>query len=136
MELLLNLIWVTLGMGAFLTLMWRRPQSSLGGLPYHRALLTLACVLLLLFPIVSVSDDLHPTQALLEEAPKRIQHFVSPLQAAHSSYSLPMLSMLLTLSVWCAPAAWQLWPPLESSTHALSGYRFSSHGRAPPAFVC
>ncbi len=133
MELLLNLIWVSLGMAAFLALMWHRPQSSPGGLAYPRALLTLACVLLLLFPIVSASDDLHPAQALLEEAPRRVQHFVSPLHLGHCGYPLPLLAILLTLAFWAAPAAWQLCPPVELSTPASSGFGLSSRGRAPPA---
>lgn len=134
MELLLNLIWLTLGMGAFLIFVRCRPQSSLKRLPFRRALLALACAVLLLFPIVSASDDLHPTQAVLEEATKRIQHFASPLQLSHGSSAVPMLTMMLALSLLFALAVWQPWRPLELKTHALRGYRLSPRGRAPPSF--
>jgi hypothetical protein len=77
MELLLNLIWVALAIGSFVVFT-RRHQLTSDGTVYWRSLLTLACVLLLLFPIISASDDLHPTQALMEEATKRVLHLASP----------------------------------------------------------
>ena len=131
MELLLNLVWFTLGMGAFLIFPRRRPQSSWERLPYRRALLALACVLLLLFPVISASDDLHPTQTLMEEASKRIPQFASPLQFSRTASMLPMLpalSLLFTLTML------RPWQPAEAKTHALSGYRLSPRGLAPPAF--
>jgi hypothetical protein len=137
MELLLNLIWVTLGMGAFLIFMRCYPQSSLKGLPYSRALLALASVLLLLFPVVSASDDLHPAQALMEEASKRIPQFASPLQASSDTSTTTMLPILwmLALSLLFALTTWQPWRPVEVGRHALSGYRLGSCGRAPPSFL-
>jgi len=136
MELLLNLIWVTLGMGAFLIFLWRYPQSGLKGLPYLRALLALACILLLLFPVVSASDDLHPAQALMEEASKRIPQFASPLQTSPDTSSTPMLPVLwmLALSLLFALTMWRRWRPVEMSRYALSGFELRSRGRAPPAF--
>src|ERR1035438_2059956 len=74
MELLLNLLWVAMALAAFCVFTWkRRAASQLPKVPYAKALLGLACVLVLLFPVISASDDLHPTQAVLEDATKRIQ---------------------------------------------------------------
>jgi hypothetical protein len=134
MELLLNLSWLTLGMAAYLIFLRCRTQSSLQSPPYSRALLALACVVLLLFPFVSASDDLHPTQAVLEEATKRIQQFASPLQFSHDSSATAMLPVLLTLCLLLALILWQPWRPVEAETHALNGYRLSSRGRDPPCF--
>jgi hypothetical protein len=131
MELLLNLIWLTLGIGAFLIFQHRQPHSCRERLPYRRGLLALACALLLLFPIVSASDDLHPTQALLEDATRRIQHFASPLQISHNSHA-PMLLLLVTLCLWFALTVQQKRQPVQSKTHALSGYCLRARGRAPP----
>ncbi len=80
MELLLNLAWVALALAAFSALLRSRSAKSQGRhkLPYGKALLALTCVLVLLFPVVSASDDLHPAQAVLEEATKRIQQFAAP----------------------------------------------------------
>src|ERR1700756_2611116 len=58
LELVLNAIWLALAGGAFALI----PQRS------KRARLGLACVLVLLFPIISVSDDLALDGNSLEEA--------------------------------------------------------------------
>lgn len=136
MELLLNLIWGTLSMGAFLIFLRCHPQSRLKGLPYLRALLALACVFLLLFPVVSASDDLHPAQVLMEEASRRIPQFASALQISHDTSSTPMLPMLwmLALSLLFGLTMWQPWRPVEVGRYALTGYRLGSRGRAPPPF--
>jgi hypothetical protein len=69
MELLLNLVWLTLALPAIW--IWRhgpaRVKCSRG---YSRlgSSLLLMCVLMLLFPVVSASDDLHPMRAEMEES--------------------------------------------------------------------
>lgn len=68
MELLLNLAWVLLALPAYC--LWRRdarmrlarPVSSL------QCLLALGCVLVLLFPVISASDDLHAMRAEMEDS--------------------------------------------------------------------
>ena len=136
MELLLNLIWLALSMGAFVIFLRRRPRAGRDWQPHRRALLALACTLLLLFPVVSASDDLHPTQALLEDATRRIQQFASPLQLAHSGSVIPLWPMLpaLALALGFALATWQPWRPQELPTAARRGYSRALGGRAPPLF--
>jgi hypothetical protein len=69
MELLLNLLWLALALPA--VLIWRRqpalPWSS-GKQARFRPLVLLGCLLALLFPVVSASDDLHPISAEIEES--------------------------------------------------------------------
>jgi hypothetical protein len=69
MELLLNLLWLALALPA--VLIWRRqparPWSS-GKQSRFRPLVLLGCLLALLFPVVSASDDLHPISAEIEES--------------------------------------------------------------------
>ncbi len=69
MELLLNLLWLMLAVPA--VLIWRRqpasPRSS-GKQSRSRPFVLLGCLLALLFPVVSVSDDLHPISAEMEES--------------------------------------------------------------------
>src|SRR5271169_265690 len=80
MELLLNLVWMIVALVALSAFMRRRHKfGATPRVPYEKALLALACVLVLLFPVVSASDDLHPTQAVLEDASKRIQQLAAPL---------------------------------------------------------
>ncbi|HEX7677587.1 MAG TPA: hypothetical protein VF713_05645 [Thermoanaerobaculia bacterium] len=57
-ELALNVVWLAVVAGAFAVM----PRRS------NRATLALTCVLVLLFPIISVSDDLALSGNSLEEA--------------------------------------------------------------------
>ncbi len=69
MELLLNFIWLMLALPALWV--WqrkslaKRPSTSVCGL---RSLALLGCVLTLLFPVVSATDDLHALRPELEES--------------------------------------------------------------------
>src|SRR5262249_43464782 len=67
MELLLNLVWLLLVLPAFCV--WRLAKSSpetSKQSPY--CWLTLACILILLFPVVSATDDLQAMQPEMEES--------------------------------------------------------------------
>jgi hypothetical protein len=68
MELLLNILWLLLAVPALL--IWRRRTASCGAGSYggFSCFFVLGCVLLLLFPVVSASDDLHPICAEIEES--------------------------------------------------------------------
>jgi hypothetical protein len=137
MELFLNLIWFALALGAFGVLARRhqfsvRTKRSLHGTDV-KALLALFCVLVLLFPVVSASDDLHPSQAVLEDATKKIQHSVASLNPLLSHEfstfvpTTPELSWLFGLSL---SGRWQ---PAVISAKALDPCHRLSAGRAPPA---
>jgi hypothetical protein len=69
MELLLNVFWLTSALFA-LGLWWRDSVSTQPGHIRSRLpkFLLLACVLILLFPVVSVTDDLHPLRPEMEES--------------------------------------------------------------------
>jgi hypothetical protein len=64
MELLLNLAWLVISVVAILLLRgnWRRKGPTL------REWMALATFLFLLFPVISLTDDLHPEIALAEAA--------------------------------------------------------------------
>jgi hypothetical protein len=68
-ELLLNCLWLTLALPAIW--IWRRERRSAGlaGYPYRcRSLVLLGCLLALLFPTVSATDDLHAMSLVMEES--------------------------------------------------------------------
>ena len=133
MELLLNLVWITLALGGSLAFEQRRRASArIAQLPYLKALIVLACVIVLLFPTVSASDDLRPTQAVLEEATKRIQHVSGPLPQAQSSPFSGMLSVLLALHLLFALVALQAWHPRAIAVRVLQRERIPRAGRSPP----
>ncbi len=66
MELLLNLAWVLLAVPAFW--LWRgaRSEHKFSSL---QCLLALGCVLVMLFPVISATDDLHAMRSEMEESP-------------------------------------------------------------------
>jgi len=64
MELLLNLAWVLLALPAYW--LWRSAGSR--GVSALQGLLVLGCVLVLLFPVISASDDLHAMRAEMEDS--------------------------------------------------------------------
>ncbi|HZW95776.1 MAG TPA: hypothetical protein VFF64_22710 [Candidatus Eremiobacteraceae bacterium] len=68
MELVLNLAWVLLALPAYW--LWRRGAGAQQKrcVTSVQCLLTLGCVLVLLFPVISASDDLHAMQAEMEES--------------------------------------------------------------------
>jgi len=134
MELLLNLIWILLALLAvFGFLRGRRVSDQLARVPYRKPLLALACGVVLLFPIVSASDDLHPAQAVVEEASKRVQLTVAPLHLLRTSPPLPMLAATLALCMTCALAVLQPFHPLALTARLLDGAILPSAGRAPPS---
>jgi hypothetical protein len=68
MELLLNLLWVLLALPAYW--LWRRDSGTRPGrgVSSLQCLLALGCVLVLLFPVISASDDLHAMRAEMEDS--------------------------------------------------------------------
>lgn len=69
MELLLNLLWLMLAVPAIW--LWRRDPAyarSSRRLGHLRPMVLLACLLVLLFPVVSATDDLHAMRPEMEES--------------------------------------------------------------------
>ena len=68
MELLLNLAWMLLALPAYW--LWRRDAGSrtARGVNALQCVLALGCVLVLLFPVISASDDLHAMRAEMEDS--------------------------------------------------------------------
>jgi hypothetical protein len=68
MELLLNLAWVLLALPAYW--LWQRNAEAQRGhrLTPWQCLLALGCALVLLFPVISASDDLHAMRTEMEDS--------------------------------------------------------------------
>ncbi len=68
MELLLNLAWLLLALPAYW--LWRRGAETrlTRRVTSLQCLLALGCVLVLLFPVISASDDLHAMRAEMEDS--------------------------------------------------------------------
>jgi hypothetical protein len=136
MELLLNLAWVLLVVPAFW--LWRRGEGARAArtVTALQCLLALGCVVVLLFPVISATDDLHAMRAEMEESAtsKRAVRQTSNDKCAAGMNRLqgpavPVASMDWLLAPQglmdvCASACTPLARP--SKLHA---------GRAPPAFL-
>jgi hypothetical protein len=135
MELFLNLCWLSLLLPA--CLLWRRQRSSATGSnrPAARPLLflcVLGCSLVLLFPVISASDDLHAMSPEMEESERALRH------AGHCGCTIHALTHsappLLPSSGALTPVFEQIgnvFPFTPEMLPAISGY--VPTGRAPPS---
>jgi hypothetical protein len=102
MELLLNLLWLTLALPAIW--MWRHHSvcakdcRCFGGI---RSFVLFGCVLMLLFPVISATDDLHAMRQEIEESSpsKRV------VKQAVSDKSVARFSNAGTLPALILPAS-------------------------------
>jgi hypothetical protein len=69
MELLLNLAWLLLALPAYW--LWRGSKTVPHGRTFTalQCLLALGCMLVILFPVVSATDDLRAMRSEMEESP-------------------------------------------------------------------
>lgn len=81
MELLLNLAWLLLALPALW--LWRGARAG-HKFSSLQCLLALGCVLVLLFPVISATDDLHAMRSEMEESPASKR---SVRQAGHDKAS-------------------------------------------------
>jgi hypothetical protein len=114
MELLLNLAWLLLAFPAIW--LWRRSRSAEPGRGVNalQCLLALGCLLVILFPVVSATDDLRAMRSEMEESPasKRTIRQASNDRAAGWKRQSPpaLVTAASPLSVG-EPG----WPPLPAS---------------------
>jgi hypothetical protein len=135
MELSLNLVWTLLAAVCF-ALAWRdRGNRTLACGHSWRRTLTLACALAIFFPVISVTDDLHPAQVVMEDSnpSKRILKS-SGVPGAASSFDRASLPFIAVTVGWAPGGSLRflgLAPIFE--THLLVTTRGErSNPRAPP----
>src|SRR5579864_2631847 len=85
MELLLNICWLLLALAAVLG--WRQHSQCARRRSPIVCLLALSCALILLFPIISESDDLHAMRQEMEESSAKVKAGESD-RASHASPKL------------------------------------------------
>lgn len=132
MELLLNLAWLLLALPAYW--LWRGARGRRLGrrLTSAQCLFTLGCLIVILFPVISATDDLRAMRAELEESPSSER---SMRQASDHKLSTPSghnqpsmasaaIPMLLT------DVSWLQVPTLHLFQSAVPAIHRSS--RAPP----
>ena len=135
MELLLNLAWVLLALPAYW--LWRRDAGlRLGrGVTALQCLLALGCALVLLFPVISASDDLHAMRDEMEESASSKRS----VRQAGSDKNSAWVNRLQGAPAVVASAVWLAAPEagrLEVSVACLApltGPCDWHGGRAPPS---
>jgi hypothetical protein len=129
MELFLNLCWLSLLMPGYLLWRKRTPSDHLAPFVF---LCTLGCALILLFPVISATDDLHAIRPEMEESERAFR------QAGHrvcTFYTLTHSAQPILLGSSALAAAFeQIGTVLPFSPRALRILSASGNdGRAPPS---
>jgi hypothetical protein len=135
MELLLNLAWLLLALPAYW--LWRRAAGSRPktGARSVECLLALGCVLVLLFPVISASDDLHAMRAEMEDSSVSKRSVGQTSSARHSAAvnGLQGPAGLMALGPRLAVPEIGLQEVRVTKVSLLSRPAVSYAGRAPPA---
>jgi hypothetical protein len=140
MELLLNLAWLVIAMAGYLALGWRLARANArkaDGPTRIQCIVALSCALAILFPVISLTDDLHEMQATFEEASsarlviKQCAGTLSPAsgQALHSIYFV--VRSLATAVSWTVLGG----VVAQKMCRPLPGLRVYTPNRAPPPFA-
>jgi hypothetical protein len=133
MELLLNLAWLLLALPAYW--LWRGARSVPPGRKFHslQCLLALACILFILFPVVSATDDLHAMRAEMEESPagKRTVRQASNDRAWTWKWQSPPALLGTARSLVVNDEGWR--PVLRPYLSFPAAPAVERPGRAPPA---
>jgi len=131
MELLLNLAWLLLALPAYW--LWRDSRTTASRFRPSHSLLALGCMLIVLFPVVSATDDLSAMRPEMEESSnskRAICESHSDRTAAGKCHAQPAVTAKANLFIatergWYHPHA-----SLVSTQVATTSL---SLGRAPPA---
>jgi hypothetical protein len=129
MELLLNFLWFAIAAGALLAYL-RVPRVDRR--QFRLGLGALLCVLTLLLPAISISDDLHFEACAVEDS-NSTKRLVSA--AVHADLVAPVVGFGIPFIAWLFAALTRTtWRSAESSFQPCPDSRFhrSIPARAPP----
>jgi hypothetical protein len=141
MELALNLIWVCVALSgcALLVSNLSLAAGRAAGRPSNKQkIIAMSCALIILFFVISMTDDLHDQEIFVEESKflRVINGTGSPAMAATHSAVAPSFLLYFGFTrlsfTFALPTVRRLLEPLEVSFTAAIVSR-SLRGRAPPA---
>lgn len=129
MENFLNYCWLLLALAAlsaWLGMAAPRRRTSLG-------LIALLCVLTLMFPVISATDDLHPVAQAIEDSSRRTQKALIAINqfVTHINYSIAALAPIVATPPVFLPSIARLFLS-ESASASQPGFRQPHFGRSPP----
>lgn len=138
MELVLNLVWVCVaivGILAQMAVLSRGSSASGRRISCWRKIVAMGCALVILFFVISMTDDLHGQEVLIEE--KRISRVAAGTKTAAPSSADRLISIDFVLFFppqafsHSLPAVRTLIAPSELLLETSPG-RQNFSGRAPP----
>ncbi len=124
MELLLNFAWLLAVCGVVIAILMHPRRRVTGSHHWQIALVVIACVALLLFPVISASDDLHPACDLSDDAAWRHDKRTF---SVHLLVFVVLLSIAPLLTVHCVLNREDI-----ALCSASPGHLHLDFGRAPP----
>ncbi|MFZ0953658.1 MAG: hypothetical protein WAN17_15405 [Candidatus Sulfotelmatobacter sp.] len=134
MELLLNLAWLLLALPAYW--LWRRDAGLRAArwVTSLQCLLALGCVLVLLFPVISASDDLHAMRAEMEDSSisKRAVRQAGSDRNSAGVHWLQGAPAVVSSAVWVVPPEVRLLDVSVACVSPLARPCVFHGGRAPP----
>lgn len=137
MELLLNLVWLLLALPAFW--LWQRRTDALvpGRVSSLQCLLALGCAAVLLFPVISATDDLHAMRGEIEESggSKRTVRQAGNDKNPARAHRLQSAPAVLVAHDWLPAQEVDLLDILFAGSCPTAGTRFFLGGRAPPSHL-
>jgi hypothetical protein len=140
MELALNLVWFIVAVGSYALLARRVAGVGAGhscGPSRCQCIVALSCALVILFPVISLTDDLHEMQAAAEEPSSScavmkkcgVNHPLAPIRVSHQLHYIH--SKFVTTICW---VAFGIHASRRAAYRSL-GFALATLGRAPPSFV-
>ena len=133
MEFVLNTVWFLVAAAAMVLLLPRWDRAGRGS-NLTRDLLLLSCLAALLFPVISMTDDLHAQQMAFEEAStnqKRLLKATDQCRAPWGDHYAPALPSILSSQ---NPLTSAVDVPVDEPQHVVSAAASCrASGRAPPS---
>lgn len=137
MELTLNLVWAAIAVASY-ALLYRflagRENEHARGPSQAKCTVALTCILAILFPVISLTDDLHEMQATLEEAAPSGLVMRRCVADQSSTPDRALHQVLFFFAAFATNARWAILggvaavPPVRPS----QGRSLPAFGRAPP----
>jgi hypothetical protein len=140
METLLNLVWLAVTVAAIC--LWRFRWATSRSNPSHSTRMEAAamvCFLALLFPVISLTDDLHPETAVVDAASGKRNACLIAASASHVRAATLNSGAHSAPGMISSPFAAVHLSATDISTHVqiadpltIAG---STRGRSPPSFL-
>jgi len=138
MELTLNLVWVCVaiaGMALLWTSLSRKTRFADGSASTRQKIVAMCCALVILFFVISMTDDLHDQAILFEEKkPSRVFFEVANTAPASAPQTIPFVFLLVVSCANLTVALQTAGRLCDPPKILISASVFSEpvDGRAPP----